>query len=142
MKKWVNTFKRTLKQTGGVNNEEEIIQQFLWVYQVSFNKSTTPNMSSAKMIFARKIKTVFDKLLPIQKKVQQDYKIKAFNVGDKVLFKSYWKGKSFWQDGVIMKRITWYTAWNRKKKPYINQLWKQFVKIENQTRQEVQIEVL
>ena len=53
-------------------------------------------------MFAKRIKTVFNKLLAVQKKYNNkpDYKT---NVGDKVFFKPYCMGNSFWQDGIITK---------------------------------------
>ncbi len=70
-----------------------------------------------------------------------DYKTKAFNVGDKVFFNSYWKSKYFWQDGVNTEKIGRYVRspkWENKRD--VNQLWRRYV--EDQAIQEAQMEVL
>ena len=65
-------------------------------------------MSPAELMFARKIRSVFDKLLPGRK--QKSYKNtknpnKYFRPGDKVFLRMFKRGKGFWEDGVITKRV-------------------------------------
>ena len=58
-------------------------------------------------MFARKIKSVFDKLIPRQakfKKTVSPHK-KHFYPGDKVLFKAYKNNMTFWEVGTIKQRI-------------------------------------
>ena len=45
-------------------------QQFLPVYQLTPNKNKPSAMIHAKTIFGRKIRSVFDKLIPKKKKVE------------------------------------------------------------------------
>ena len=130
-----------------MNNGEEIIHQFLRGYRVTPNRSTMLNMPPAELMFVKKIKSVYDKLLPIGKQKccnKPNYKTKAFNIGDKMFFKSYWKGKCFWLDGEITKRIGRFVymvcSLKWKNKRHINQLQRRYV--EDQTRQEIQMEVL
>ena len=63
--------------------------------------------SPAETMFARKVKSVFDKLIPRQakfKKTVSPHK-KHFYPGDKVLFKAYKSHMSFWEVGTIKQRI-------------------------------------
>ena len=66
-------------------------------------------MSPAELMFARKIKFVFNRLLPKKKRSYQNRtkqeNMKYFKPGDKVFLKSYKKGKEFWQDGIITQRV-------------------------------------
>ena len=98
----------------------EIIQRFLWGYQMASYKSTTSNMFSAEKMIARKIKTVFDKLLPIRKKKKPDYKTKKFNVRDKVFFFSSCigsvnvLGRMLWSQKGLDNLFTWYVVQHGK----------------------------
>lgn len=59
-------------------------------------------------MFARKIKSVFNKLLPewkVRTSRNQNNINKYFKPGDKVFLKMYQCGKEFWEDGVIKKWI-------------------------------------
>ena len=57
-------------------------------------------------MFARKVKSVFDKLIPREAKFQKTVSPhkKHFYPGDKVLFKAY-KNRTFWGVGTIKQRI-------------------------------------
>ena len=63
--------------------------------------------SPAETMFIRKVKSVFDKLIPWQakfKKTVSPHK-KHFYPGDKVLFKAYKSNMIFWEVGTIKQRI-------------------------------------
>ena len=66
-------------------------------------------MSPAELMFARKIRSVFNRLLPKKKRSYQNRmkqeNMKYFRPGDKVFLKRYKNGKEFWQDGVITQRV-------------------------------------
>ena len=66
-------------------------------------------MSPAELMFARKIRSVFNRLLPKKKRSDQNRRkqedMKYFRPGDKVFLKSYKNGKEFWQDDVITQRV-------------------------------------
>ena len=58
-------------------------------------------------MFARKVKSVFDKLIPRQakfKKTVSPHK-KHFSPGENVLFKAYKNNMTFWEVGTIKQRI-------------------------------------
>ena len=86
--------------------------------------------SPAEKIFAGKIKSVFDKLIPQQakfKKTVSPHK-KHFFPGDKVIFKAYKNNMTFWEVGTIKQRIVElvYTVQGPKttNKRHMNQLRK------------------
>ena len=67
--RFVDTFKRALKTSNG-GSTEPALQQFLQVYRLTPNKNMLSAMTPTKIIFARKIRSVFDKLIPNKKKVK------------------------------------------------------------------------
>lgn len=88
--------------------QEIRIQQFLQVYRITLNPNTESAMSPADLIFARKAKSVFDRLLPEKK---MDIKLKTdtvtyFNPGENIFFKFHEKKKEPWEEGVITKRFS------------------------------------
>ena len=58
-------------------------------------------------MFARKIKSVFDKLIPLKVKFKKTFSPhkKHFFPGDKVIFKAYKNNMTFWEVGTIKQRI-------------------------------------
>lgn len=58
-------------------------------------------------MFARKVKSVFDKLLPKQNIVKNTRHTsrKRFISGEKVFFKCYKNNVAFWERGIVDKRI-------------------------------------
>jgi len=57
-------------------------------------------------MFARKVRSVFDKLLPRQIKPSRDQTAsKRYVPGEKIYFKIYKDNKTFWELGTINKRI-------------------------------------
>ena len=63
--------------------------------------------SPAETMFARKVKSVFDKLIPRQVKFKKTVSPnkKHFYPGDKVLFKAYKNNITFLEVGTIKQRI-------------------------------------
>ena len=61
----VDTLKRALKKAPGTPTDKAL-QQFLQVYRITPNPNTPLVVSPAETMFARKIRSVFDKLLPKQ----------------------------------------------------------------------------
>ena len=57
--RFIDTFKRTLRKVRDTPTDKAI-QQFLQVYRVTSNKSAPFAMTPAEVMFARKIKSVFD----------------------------------------------------------------------------------
>ena len=64
---FVDTFKRTLRKARDTPTDKAI-QQFQQVYRVNPNKNALSAMTPAEVMFTRKIKSVFDKLLANQSK--------------------------------------------------------------------------
>ena len=63
-------------------------------------------MALAKLIFARKIRSVFDRLRPTKKKKKKmderkNNNSKYYNLGEKIYFKNYKFGKATWEEGTI-----------------------------------------
>ena len=61
------TLKRALKKAKDTPSEKAL-QQFFSAYRITPNKETPSQMSPVEVMFARKIRPVFDKLLPKQVK--------------------------------------------------------------------------
>ena len=59
----VDTLKRAFKKALGTPTDRAL-QQFLQVYRITPNPNTSMGRSPAETIFARKVKSVFDKLIP------------------------------------------------------------------------------
>ena len=64
---FIDTFKRALRKARDTLTDKAI-QQFLQVYRVTPNKDTPSAMAPVEVMFAKKIKSVFDKLLQNQSK--------------------------------------------------------------------------
>ena len=64
-------------------------------------------MTPAVVMFARNIKSVFDKLLPNQSKPGNINKVtrKRLKIGEKVFFCIFQSDKSNWQTGTVDKQI-------------------------------------
>ena len=77
------------------------------------NHTLTPNLntpqavSPAETMFARKKRSVFDKLLPKQNKLRKTTLVpkKRFYAGENIYFKKYQNNTSCWERGIIKKRI-------------------------------------
>ena len=64
-------------------------------------------MAPAKLMFARKICLVFDRLRPTEKKMveRKNTNGKHYNLDEKIYFKNYKFGKVEWEEGIPDKRI-------------------------------------
>ena len=87
--------------------DSRALQQFLLVYRITPNPNTPMGCSPAETMFARKVKSLFDKLIPGQAKFRKTVSPhkKHFYSGDKVLFKAYKNNITFWEVGIIKQRI-------------------------------------
>lgn len=85
--RFVDTLKRALRKAYDVPTEKAL-QQFLQVYRITPNSTTPSALSPAEVMFARKIRSVFDKLLPKQTKQSPTSFVpkRKFNPGEKVFF--------------------------------------------------------
>ena len=103
---FIDTLKRALKKASGTPSEKAL-QQFLQVYRIAPNLNIPDTTSPAETMFARKIRLVFEKLLPKQASLGRTTTVptKRYNPGDKVFFKAYSNNTSFWELGTINKRI-------------------------------------
>ena len=104
--RFVDTLKRALKKASGTP-PEKALQQFLQVYRITPNPNTPNATSPAETMFGRKIRPVFEKLLPKQVSLGRTTTVptKRYNPGDKVFFKAYSYNISFWELGTIDKKI-------------------------------------
>ena len=67
---FVETLTWALKNALGTPTDK-VLQQFLLVYRIPLNPNTPLAVSPAETMFARKIRSVFDKLLPKQNKLRK-----------------------------------------------------------------------
>ena len=104
--RFVDTLKLALKKASGTPTDKAV-QQFLQVYRITPNPNTPLAVSPAETMFARKIRSVFDKLLPKQNKLRKTTLApkKWFNPREKNYFKKYQNNTSCWERGIIKKRI-------------------------------------
>ena len=63
-----DTFKRALRKNQDMYTDERSIHKFLVVYRITPNLNTDSGLSPAELMLARKIQSVFDRLLPNQMK--------------------------------------------------------------------------
>ncbi|XP_052831270.1 uncharacterized protein K02A2.6-like [Octopus bimaculoides] len=104
--RFVDTFKRILRKSNKEVMDEVDLQKFFRVYRVTPKPNIPARMSPAELMFARKIKSVFNKLLPGQKRqIAMDNTARYFRIGENVFVRTYKNGKQSWEDGVITKRI-------------------------------------
>ena len=121
-------FWRALKKALGTPTDRAL-QQFLQMYRIAPNPNTPMERSPAETMFARKVKSVFDKLIPRQakfKKTVSPHK-KHFYPGDKVLFKAYKNNFTFWEVRIIKGLANWSILSRDQKnthKRHMNQLRK------------------
>ena len=86
---------------------DKATQQFLQVYRVTPNKNAPAVMVPAEVMFARKIKSVFDNLLPNQSKPGHTNKVtrKRFKISEKVFFRIFQSKKSNSETSTADKNI-------------------------------------
>ncbi|XP_052823598.1 uncharacterized protein K02A2.6-like [Octopus bimaculoides] len=139
---FVDTFKEALRKSNKEVTDEVAFQQFLRVCCVSSNPNTPAGVSPAELMFAGKIKPVFNKLLPgKRRKIARENTARFLKIGEKVLFvRTHKNGKQSWEDGVIIKRIgkMLYLVKSSKGvyKKHMNQLKKRFVESEPKRMEE------
>ena len=68
--RFVDTLNRALKRASGTPTDKAL-QQFLQVYRITPNPNTPLAVSPAETMFARKIRSVFNKQLPKQNKLRK-----------------------------------------------------------------------
>ena len=76
---FVDTLKRVLKNAQGTPTDRAL-QQFLLVYIVTPNANTPMGRSPAETMFARKIRSVFDRLIPRQDRFKKIVTLSKKNV--------------------------------------------------------------
>lgn len=116
--RFVDTFKTALKKLKEEEKIADIVQDFLYAYRSTPNRSLPDNQTPAELMIGRKMRLSFDLLKPPMKhssientKQNNQYNIKHgarkrhFNVGDLVHAKVYSKNGSEWKDGEIVKRV-------------------------------------
>ncbi|XP_014785323.1 uncharacterized protein K02A2.6-like [Octopus bimaculoides] len=93
--RFVDTIKRALRKSNKIVTDEVALQQFLRIYRVTPNPNTPAGMSPAELMFARKVKSVFDKLVRGKKKrkIAMANTTKLFKNGEKVFVRAYMNGK-------------------------------------------------
>ena len=98
--------KLALKKASGTPTDKAL-QQFLQVYRITPNPNTPLAVSPGETMFARNIKSVFDKLLPKQDMLQKTTLApkRRFNPVENIYFKKYQNHTSCWERGIIKKRI-------------------------------------
>ena len=95
------------KKNHRIETEEKGILKFLVVYRIMPNLIMNANSSPAEIMFARKIHSIFERILRSQKKksyTKINEKVKTYKEGDKIFFRNYCAGKSYWESGIITKR--------------------------------------
>ena len=68
VERFIDVFKRAIKKANGIKAENEELQEFLSIYRITPNPNTNANMSPVELMFTRKIRSIFDKLIPSKKK--------------------------------------------------------------------------
>ena len=89
-----------------MDTDEKSLENFLFVYRITPN--TNAGLSPAELMFTQKIRSIFDWILPSTTKTtatRENHSTRFYKPGDKILFLNYRTGKSFWEEGIIMKRI-------------------------------------
>ncbi|XP_014774312.1 uncharacterized protein LOC106872013 [Octopus bimaculoides] len=65
---FVDPFNKALKKANKEAMDKVAIQQFLRLYRVTLNPNVSEGSPPTELMFARKVKSVFDKLLPVKRK--------------------------------------------------------------------------
>ena len=105
-KRFVDTLKRALKKLA-LRLRKKAVQQFLLVYRITPNMKTPVSQSPAEVMFAWRIRSVYDKMLPKQTKpaTASIVPTKKYYLEEKVYHKMFKDNKSFWEAGTVEKRI-------------------------------------
>ena len=86
----------------------KLYSNFCRFYRVTLNKNAPSAMTPAEVMFARKIKTAFEKLLQNQSKPVHTNKVtrKQFKIDEKVVFfRMFQSNKSYWETDTVDKQI-------------------------------------
>ncbi|KAH9585992.1 hypothetical protein MS3_00007063 [Schistosoma haematobium] len=104
--RFVDTFKRALLKGGGEGTTEQVITKFLTSYRSTPNPNVQDGKSPAEAMFGRRIRAVFDAMLPskLVDERSRDPSIRNFSIGDKVYIKSY-MGKNRWEPGEVVQKL-------------------------------------
>ena len=104
--RFVDTFKRALLKGGGEGPTEQVITKFLTSYRSTPNPNVPDGKSPAEVMFGRRVRTVFNAMLPSKLVDERSHNpsIRNFNVGDKVYIKSY-IGKNRWEPGEVVQKL-------------------------------------
>ena len=104
--RFVDTLKRALKKVSGTPSKKAL-QQFLQVYRITPNPNTPVTTLPAETMFARKIRPLFEKLLPKKASLGSTTTVatKRYDPGDKVFFKANSNNTFFGELETIEKRI-------------------------------------
>ena len=110
VERFVNAFKRAIKKTSGI--------EFLSIYHRTPNVNASSGMAPVELTFARKIRSVFDKLRPREKKIDElkNTNRKHNNPGEKLNFKNYKFWKATWEERTINKRTGRMLYWIKQPK--------------------------
>ena len=71
VERFVDVVKRVIKMASGTEIVNEELQKFLSIYRITPNANVSSGIVPAELIFARKIRSVFDKLKPTEKKMNE-----------------------------------------------------------------------
>ena len=76
-------------------------------YMDTPNNNTPSSLPPAELMYARKIRSMFDKLLPKQTKPGRTNTVpkKSFQPGENFFFRIFRDNKSFWEIGTIEKKV-------------------------------------
>ncbi|KAK4472137.1 hypothetical protein MN116_000435, partial [Schistosoma mekongi] len=107
--RFVDTLKRALKKEGGDSVPIQVVDKFLMSYRVTPNPAVPEGKSPAECMFGRKVRTIFNSMLPQQRTNKsngesQQTTIRSFQVGEKVLIRSF-RGDRNWEPCVVERRI-------------------------------------
>ena len=95
MERFIDVFKRAIKKANGIKAENEELQEFLSIYRITPNPNTNANVSPAELMFARKIQSIFDKLIPSKKGNKEiNTSNKTYSPGENIYFLNYHLGKA------------------------------------------------
>ena len=71
VERFINEFKRVIKKANEMEKENEELQKFLSIYWIMLNVNASSGKAPAELIFARKICSVFDELIPSKNKIKE-----------------------------------------------------------------------
>ena len=86
---------------------DRALQQILQLHRITLNPDTPIERLPVETMFARKVKSVYDSLIPQQAKFKTTISPhkEYFYPGDKIFFKACKNNITFWEVGIIKQRI-------------------------------------